>query len=52
MSVDDNETKIYSDLNPTAPQEPQTYLLKKLSEIEAYFINEIQVREQIVKKMK
>ena len=50
MSIYDNETKIYPDLNPTAPQEPQTYCLNKLSEIEAYFLNEIEVREQIAKK--
>ena len=52
MTIYDNETKIYPDLNPTAPQEPQTYRLNKLSEIEAYFLNEIEVREQIAKKMK
>ena len=50
MSVYDNETKIYSDLNTTAPQEPQSYRLNKLSEIEAYFLNEIEAREQIAKK--
>ena len=50
MSIYDNETKIYPDLNPTAPQGPQTYRLTKLSEIEAYFLNEIEVREQIAKK--
>ena len=47
MSVYDND-----DLNPTAPQEPQSYRLNKLSKIEAYFLNEIEVREQIAKKMK
>ena len=52
MSVYDNEPTICLDLNPTAPQEPQTYRLKKLSEIEAYFLNEIEVRGQIAKKMK
>ena len=52
MSIYDNETKIYPDLNPTAPQGPQIYRLTKLSEIEAYFLNEIEVREQIAKKMK
>ena len=46
----DNETKIYPDLNPSAPQEPQAYLLNKLSEIEAHFPKEIEVREQIAKK--
>ena len=52
MVVYDNETKIYPDLNPRAPQEPQTYRLNKLFEIEAYFLNEIEVCQQIVKKMK
>ena len=47
MSVYNND-----DLNPTAPQEPQSYRLNKLSKIEAYFLNEIEVREQIAKKMK
>ena len=51
MSIYGNETKIYPDLNPTTP-EPQEYRLNKLSEIEAYFLNEIEVREQIVKKTK
>ena len=53
MSVYDNETtsKIYPGLNPTAPQEPQTYRLKKI-EIEAYLLDEIEVRERIAKKMK
>ena len=52
MSVYDNETKIYPDLNPTTPQEPETYRLNKLSEIEAYFRNEIEFREQMAQKMK
>ena len=48
----ENETtsKIYPDLNPTAPQEPQTYYLKNLAEIEAYLLDEIEVRERIAKK--
>ena len=46
----DNEIKTYPDLNPTALQEPQTYPLQKLAEIEAYFLNEIDVREGIAKK--
>ena len=50
MSIYNNETKIYPDLNPTAPREPQTYRLNKLGETEAYFLNEIEVREQIAKK--
>ena len=52
MSIYDNESKIYPDLNPTALQEPQTYLLKKLTETEAFFLDEIEVHERIAKKMK
>ena len=52
MSIYDNETKIYVDLSPTAAKEPQSYRLNKLSEIKAYFLHEIEVREQIAKKMK
>ena len=51
MNIYDNETKIYPDLNPTAPQEPQSDGLNKLSEIEAFFLNEIEVREQNAKRM-
>ena len=52
MSIYDNKTKIYPDLNPMAPQEPQTYRLQNLTEIEAYLLNEIGIREQVAKKMK
>ena len=52
MSIYDNEAKIYPDLNPTAPQEPQSYRLSKLSEIETHFLDEIDARERIAKKMK
>ena len=53
MSIYDNEaSKIYPDLNPTAPQEPQAYRLKKLTEIEAYLLDEIEVRERLAKNMK
>ena len=52
MSIYDNKTKIYPDLNPMAPQKPQTYRLQKLTEIEAYLLNEIEIREQVAKKMK
>ena len=52
MSIYDNETKIYPDLNPAAPQEPQTYRLKKLTDIDAFFLDEIEVRERIAKKIK
>ena len=51
-SIYDNETKIYPDLNPTAPQEAQTYRINKLTEIEEYLLNEIEVHERIAKKMK
>ena len=52
MSIYNNESKIYPDFNPRAPQEPQTYRLNKLSETEAYFLHGIGVREQFTKKMK
>ena len=53
MSIYDNKTsKIYPDLNPMAPQEPQTFRLKKLTEIKAFFLDEIEARERLVKKMK
>ena len=52
MSICDTETKIYPDLEPTAPQEPQKYRLNKLSQIDEYFLNEIEVCEQIAKKIK
>ena len=53
MSTCDNEkSKIYSDLSPTARQEPQAYRLKKLTEIDAYLLDEIEVRERLAKKMK
>ena len=45
MSIYKYETKIYPDLNPTAPQEPQSYRLNKLYETETYFLDEIDVRE-------
>ena len=52
MRIYDNETKIYPELNPTALQEPQSYRLNKLSEIETYILEETDVCEQIAKKMK
>ena len=57
MNVYDNDTsKIYPTLDPTAPpsQEvnPQTYRLAKISEIEAYFLDEIDTREKLAKKIK
>ena len=51
MSIYDNETsKTYPDLNPNAPQKPQTYQLNKLSETEPNFLDEIKVRGQNAKK--
>ena len=35
MNIYDNETQIYPDLNPSAPQESEAYWLKKLTDIEA-----------------
>ena len=52
MSIYDNDTKIYPDLNPSAPQELQVYRLQKLTEIETFFLNEIEARERIAKKIK
>ena len=49
MSLYDSETKIYPDLNPTAPKS-KSYRLNKLFEIETYLFSEIYVREQISKK--
>ena len=51
MTIYDNETKIYSDLNSTAPQaEPQTYRLNKLFENEAFFLDEIEASKRQAKK--
>ena len=50
MSIYHNETKLYSDLNPTAPQEPQAHWLKKLTVIEEFFLDEIEARSRQVKK--
>ena len=50
MSIHDNETKIYPDLNSTAPQEPQTYRLKKLTKTEAFFLDEIDASRRKAKK--
>ena len=38
-------------LNTTAPQEPQTYRFKKLTEIKAYLLDEMKFRELFAKKM-
>ena len=57
MSVYNNDTsKIYPTLGPSAPpsQEvnPQTSCLAKISEIESYFLDEIDTREKLAKKIK
>ena len=52
MNIYNKDTKIYPDLNSSAPQEPQAYWLLKLTEIETFFLDEIEVRERIAKKMK
>ena len=43
---------MYPDLRTMAPQEPQTYRLKRLTEVEAYLFDEIEVRERMAKKIK
>ena len=45
-------SKMYPNLNPTAPKDPQAYRLQKLTEIEAFSLGEIEIREQLAKKMK
>ena len=51
MSIYDNETtKIYPDLSPTAPQEPQSYCLNKLTEIEAFFLMKLKFVNKLPKK--
>ena len=52
MSIYDHESKIYPDLNPTAPQEPQAYRLKKVTEIKAYLLAEIEERRRQAQKKK
>ena len=53
MSLYNNGTsRIYPDLNPIAPPEPQAYRLKLLTEIEEYLLDEIEVREELVERMK
>ena len=52
MGIYDNETKIYPDLNTSASQETEAYQLKKLTEIEVFFLDEVEFRERIAIKMK
>ena len=50
MSIYNNEAKIYPDLNPSAPQEPQIYQLRKLTKIATFFLDEIETRKRETKK--
>ena len=50
MSVWDNKTKIYPDLNPSVSKEPQTYRLYKLSEIQAYFLMKLKPMNRLPRK--
>ena len=50
MSLYNNESKIYTDLYPTAPQEPQVYRLKKITNIETYLLDEVEERRRQAKK--
>ena len=51
MSIYDNDlSKIYPDLNSIAPPESQAHSLKGLTEIEAYLLDEMDVRECLAKK--
>ena len=48
MSIYNNGTsKIYPDLTPTDLKQPQAYRLKKLTEIQAYLLVEIEVRKRL-----
>ena len=53
MSIYDNESKIYPSLDPTAPpsENPQSYRLAKISEVEAYLLGEIDERDRLAKKI-
>ena len=52
MSIYDNETKSYPDLNPTAPQEPQTYRLKNRLKLRHYFLMKLKFVNGLPKKSK
>ena len=51
MSIYNNETKIYPDLNPSAPIEPQTYRLQILTDTEAYLLHKIEDQGREAKKI-
>lgn len=57
MNKDGNEiSKIYPDLNPTAPLQqeinPQNYWVAKISKFEPFLLGDIAKREKLAKKMK
>ena len=52
MSIYHNKTKIYPDLNPIAPQEPQTYRLNKLSELRHFLLMKLKNVNRRQKKNK
>ena len=53
MSIRGNNTsKNYPNINPTAPKNPQTYHLEKLTEMLVYLYNEIEVWRRLKKKIK
>ena len=52
MSIYHNKTKIYPDLNPIAPQEPQTYRLNKLSELRHFLLMKLKNVNRRQKKKK
>lgn len=54
MSINQDKIKsnIQSDVNSTAPQEPQTHFLKMFIETEAYLLDGFEVHERLAKKMK
>lgn len=53
MSIYDNESKLYPNL-PSAPSDDQSqvFRLQKIGETETYFLNEIDEREKLAKKIK
>ena len=53
MSIHDNEkSKIYPDLNPTASQKPQAFFLKYLTEIEVIYLMKLNFVKGWKKKKK
>ena len=50
MSIYDNETKIYLDLNPKEPQQPQTYQLKNLLKLRHFILMKLKFVNGLPKK--